>query len=258
MESNPELVYHYTSFEALFSIVNGIKDDEATLFLTHAQYMNDINEVHIEIRKFFEDLPTNVRSGVSNFLPLDSLFDFFSFSILSFCKKGNQLNQWRVYCPEGGVSIGFDKSMLVADGLQECIYDKKIKKEIFEELSNKVNDEYYSSTSKDKSVIVRNAIFSYLHELSKFKNEHFKEEKEYRLVLIHNNNSALDNQKFRIRNNRIIPYVPKTFNINLIKEIFIGPCLNPLILKRDIETFCKQKGISPNIKVSEIPLRVAY
>lgn len=98
-----KLYYHYTDVNGLISI---LQNEE--LWLTGIYFMNDHTEGKVVFDKIFnstEDQGTQ-----------DKLGHLFNFCInqnrifaTSFTENGDQLSQWRGYCPnDGGYSIGFN------------------------------------------------------------------------------------------------------------------------------------------------------
>jgi len=112
----PRVLYHYTSIEALLAILKS-----GHIWATHYQYLNDESE----IKSFQNFLGQILRVGIERsadfrrrFAPfLKSLFyavqNDGKVYIASFSSIGDDLTQWRAYCPGGsGVSIGFDSRSL--------------------------------------------------------------------------------------------------------------------------------------------------
>ena len=98
-----------------------------------------------------------------------------------------------------------------------------------------------------------------------FKKESFKGEHEYRFIFPCTNESN-DNdkkwfnvdipQKFRIKNETLIPYIKcKIKEMNFLEGVIVGPKNNSDIAVRGIEYFLKSKGIDVLVKKSELPLR---
>jgi len=112
-EDAPKTLYHYTSLEALQSIVKSKK-----LRASNIRFLNDMSETLIFRQDVLEVLRQRANGGeraqaLAELIdhiesrPLQSLF------VASFSEKGDLLSQWRAYCPPGlGVSIGFNSSCL--------------------------------------------------------------------------------------------------------------------------------------------------
>lgn len=124
--SAPEIVYHYTSMEAMKKIV-----ESATIWATSIRYLNDVSERDLFIGLIRERIPNPLLSTVGsgsvfervqnpdNYYAEDFLQQPF---VASFSADADSLPQWRSYCPNGnGVSIGFRANCLErADVLREA------------------------------------------------------------------------------------------------------------------------------------------
>ena len=108
------LFYHYTDVNGLISILSNNE-----LWLSGIDFMNDYTEGKV----FFDTIFNNIDDPAIKY-KLGHLFELCintnQVYTMSFSKKGDQLSQWRGYCPnDGGYCIGFD-----FDGITEV----KIKK----------------------------------------------------------------------------------------------------------------------------------
>ena len=188
-----------------------------------------------------EDLKKHIKNKGQN-----SIF------IGSFSKEPDILSQWRAYADDGkGVSIGFDLDYLQkADNIfaQEVFYtDGVVYKEADHDIEN-LGFEVCTLYNENKIDSEDERIQLLLHELipvvAKYKNPAFREENEVRLIycedpkfdkLLDRYNAFQEKYKFthlehdfRICNtsNNIIEFIKLDFDINVIKEIYIGPkCL---------------------------------
>lgn len=119
--AQPRVYYHYTSLETLWAVLDG-----ETLRATQACFSNDSEEVQkgkalvaeicnelcnrgvLADSKKFEDyakqLTQNEEDGIDCY-------------IVCFCQDDDKLSQWRAYCRNDGVSIGF-----AFDGTQQHYY----------------------------------------------------------------------------------------------------------------------------------------
>lgn len=102
----PEVIYHYTSNEALLKILEG-----KTLRLSAEHHLND----SMEGEQFFALLATH--SSQPDASRLDSLrkaLDPFEFFVSCFSSCGDRLSQWRGYAANGtGASIGIKKDAIL-------------------------------------------------------------------------------------------------------------------------------------------------
>jgi hypothetical protein len=112
-EDVPKTLYHYTSLEALVSIVQSKR-----LRASAIQFLNDTSEA-VRLK---EDVVSILRKRTSSSKDqeiLKTLIDALdpgpkqSLFVASLSEKSDLLSQWRAYCPSGrGVSIGFSSDSL--------------------------------------------------------------------------------------------------------------------------------------------------
>lgn len=118
-ESEPDILYHYTSAAGLIGIL-----EKGKIWATSIRHLSDASE-------FIYTLSLADRSS-QNFLNPNFSFDRYlidSLSVVhtsdlmppalcyvaSFSEHGNLLSQWRTYCPSGaGFSLGFSREELAA------------------------------------------------------------------------------------------------------------------------------------------------
>jgi hypothetical protein len=117
-EEEPEVVYHYTTIDAMMKIVN-----TASIWATSINYLNDTSE-----REHYLNLVRNRIEAARGlvFPPFDTDNEIFAeflnpdernFAerpfVASFSQEDDSLPQWRSYCPQGnGVAIGFSTECL--------------------------------------------------------------------------------------------------------------------------------------------------
>ena len=102
-ESPQKIYYHYTSLEKMWKILSGEE-----LWATQAGFSNDNEELlkGIEvIRDIFKGVSW-VDKELIDYSENVSLSMLDSY-IICFCEKDDKLSQWRAYCRDGGVSLGF-------------------------------------------------------------------------------------------------------------------------------------------------------
>ena len=233
--SLPEIVYHYTSMDALISIVEGrnlratsiayLNDhQERELFLSavrtrfhHA--LGSSQEVDDELRRFLKATP-NELSGQDEVSPF----------VASFSEAKDSLMHWRAYCPQqNGVAIGFrslclahsrvdqhpESGMLVETALfgkvhyisssDHDVIDAHIH-DLHNQASNlhKQNEPLFTQTGRSIG-----HVFSRTAETRAcfFKHHSFRSEGEYRLLLgdIRSREDAL---QFRSTRSTLVPFVP--------------------------------------------------
>lgn len=107
----PDILYHYTSLDALYAIISNIKsvsNEEAyfTLRATHASFLNDLNEGRL-LLEALKEIGINENKL---WFSLDRTGYPFVLSLSELC---DDLNMWRCYADQGrGVAIGLDKPIL--------------------------------------------------------------------------------------------------------------------------------------------------
>jgi hypothetical protein len=112
----PRVLNHYTSIASLLAILNS-----GHIWATHCQYLNDESEIK-NFRNFLGQLLRLANEQSADFKRrhapllsslLNEVQNDTNVYIASFSSIGDDLTQWRAYCPSGaGVSIGFDSRAL--------------------------------------------------------------------------------------------------------------------------------------------------
>jgi Protein of unknown function (DUF2971) len=214
----PINLYHYTTLGGLQSIIANKE-----IWATNLLYLNDYSEfvyasqLAIEVLRSEDSafLGNDLRGSIISELERWPLQDHPSFRtetyVSCFSENGDQLSQWRGYCPHGGVSIGFDwltlahklpYSRRIEDPglLQGCIYSPdEQKKRIVHVLSHPFTDHEGSHIGHAVSLITG---------LVNMKHHSFKEEEEWRIAFHRPLESAFTPLKFRTRPDGLIPYTP--------------------------------------------------
>lgn len=168
--ATPKLLYHYTSFEAFLNIVKN-----KSIWVTESRYLNDSTEFRYGF-DLAEDVYNNQtdKSDAARWFFENADRELYTY-IFSLSKQGDLLSQWRAYCPDGGVSIGFDAKMLQRVAAQhnfelvECIYDKELQREQVRQMLRRKLD--------------NNSFYSLFPQvIAALKHPSFSEEAEFRLV----------------------------------------------------------------------------
>lgn len=274
------LVFHYTSQAGLLGIVSS-----KTIRATNILYLNDAREIEVSIeltRQRIEQLRTpasakdnDVLDAIASMITMASSTADYSESTFacSFCEDdGNNLNQWRGYCPEGnGFSIGFDLKELgrivnrYGFRVAKCIYDEQQQREII----NKYVDESLASIKAsfsepfDRQFAIQSETYSkFLRIAATLKQCAFKDENEWRLISRPMPLSQSDDSRIRFREGRstIIPY----FEVPVVEEghcassfstIWIGPTLDKKLARQAMKRLLWTNGIDCPIMVSDILYR---
>ena len=203
-----------------------------------------------------------------------------SIYVSSFCESGDELALWRGYCPHSsGYALGYNwnQDMDQQSVIAKCIYDdEQIVRCIEEELDKylrmdtRETRKKYSNTNVPKNLpeyawrsiafVERMYYFS-----SAFKNKSFKEEREWRLIIIHPTYD-LSKEKYRTGETMIIPYIEHSMLNNgelNIDEIVIEPTNHPIHAAHAIERYIVRFGTDGSqtkvncnkVSLSKIPYR---
>lgn len=244
--NEPSTLYHYTSLETLFAIINNLNNDDPnnvyfTLRATHASFLNDDTE-----GKLLPNVLHDLGVTDSTLLILQSLqgYPF----VCSLSELDDDLNMWRCYANDGkGVAIGLNYSEL-----KSILNDKLTKIE-------------YASHDELKKRLISGGIKQMLHaedklplsrllyEALSYKHPSFSAEKEWRIA-----SHSLE-QGFGVSNGFIKPYIEFRIPTSAIETITFGPKCEFTKNKFRIYRMLKAK-ISPSeldkIKIinSQVPL----
>ena len=270
------ILYHYTKPEKLLSIL-----ESGTIRFSNALYLNDKEEVTYSYKLIFnliDEMPelnqrlfskikehfytkyTNIINGSDDF---GQKYEYYT---ISFSTESDNLTLWNNYAKGQnytGYNIGFCKKDLIADmekiGFNSVygniIYDKKkqitILKIIFEKsLKNGKN--------QDKTADILFELIDILSVISLFfKNPHFKDEKEYRIIFINNFGANFAKQtKICEKHGLFIPYIEYKFLKKTVNSINIGPTLEESIFYTSTCRMLLNFGYEKKtVNRSKIPLR---
>ncbi|WP_028304422.1 DUF2971 domain-containing protein [Oceanospirillum maris] len=291
-----DLLYHYTSIGGLKGMldsqslwmtdINYLNDsEEGKDFIAHINNFlcqSDFEQI-VEKSKLWsliKDLDF-IRSAIIEFASPD-FFDeakLDSYSI-SFSAKPDLLSQWRGYCPpEGGLCLGFSglESISSISGYEgddnsdeyyiyhsSCLYGEHEKNAatinfinsyldlIYNIYLRGVNDRKYKPNIDEMFEIFT----FYFNNLTIFKNKHFMEESEFRIIA--NCKREIVNPNFREKMNILIPYIKLNFNTENLKRIIIGPCADQALAEQSLQRFLGSFGSDfehVKIECSDIPYR---
>ncbi|MDQ2776959.1 MAG: DUF2971 domain-containing protein [Acidobacteriota bacterium] len=224
--ARPETIFHYTSADALHSIVG-----KKQLWATEALCMNDPTEGIHAGRLIAERLRHRTSEVPAHLLRLfsdEELSEVLNNQVflVSFCDAADLLSQWRAYGLDGrGYAIGFHTQALLdsashggrlvpvsynhaeLEGLLTSIIDFAV-----DEITRiKFNKEEFDTYWR----FVGNYL---LQSVIRFKNPAYQEEREWRLIYYPSAGIA-----FRTSGGRIVPYIKVPFGSGAIKCIRLGP-----------------------------------
>lgn len=257
-----ESLFHYTDIAAVSSILQN-----KTLWLTHAEFLNDSEELHDGVRHIKECLVH--MEGVAGFEPdekkalafiikslselFDSQFDEDPLYTCSFSRSSNLLSQWRAY---GNFALEFDRARIEQDfDLYECLYNSHDKELEARRLIDSIHYRFtglYGGSSDEMVDAALEKYFEVVRSVGKFKNSHFSAEKEVRIV----RGCGSDKISYRARCDYLVPYIEVLFDISSVKAIHIGPIPNQELAERSLRSLIKTIGM-PDIEIvkSDIPYR---
>ncbi len=268
----PPILFHYSSVEGLYGILTS-----QSLWATSIHYLNDSSEFKLSVELVEKILAKNVFEAPKIFLEKlrESLFRVQDINIFvaSFSEKGDQLSQWRGYCPNGGYAIGFSGNDLRELALEQdfkllpCVYDSTDQCILLYEI---IRDHIYCyETQKETTPLEQRE--KLLNEIGKsfsqhlvyfaplIKNTSFKEESEWRIVSKPKAINSAD-VNFRTRNSLLVPYCK--FNLTRdtqklkLDTIRVGPMPHDDLAMQSIVDFVIRHDIEfQGVTKSKIPYR---
>ncbi|QJP34196.1 DUF2971 domain-containing protein [Nonlabens sp. Ci31] len=256
-------VYHYTSLETLYNIINEASETHLTLRATHVDFLNDFTEHTIAVDllkkalikydtglngRRSKDLATMLNDKRMSFFRI-SEFDEMYLHIISFSEHGDSLPMWNTYSNKSnGVALGFDKVKLkkfaLSKGykLESCVYDAKIYEDYLSQNIQKIHasinvSSYSIGFTSDLELSVLKEHYKYLPIL---KDKSYKYEEERRLI-IPVKIKEKDTLKFHTTDTLLKPYREILIPFEYLTEIVLGPCLSSEKLSTALALFLGQK-----------------
>lgn len=277
-------IYHYTKPEKLLNILSG-----GTLRFSNALYLNDKEEIAYsyrlivklidEIPKLNPDLFGKIKTHFSNKYKhiVDGENDFrnkLEYFTTSFSTESDNLTLWNNYAKGKnytGYNIGFDKKKLIDEMTENkylpifgsVIYDKQKQIKIIHAIFKKWNMLFNRALKCKKTNEVK--LFDILFELIDvlsivsifFKNPQFKNEHEYRIVIV--NAFGVENSKptkVVEKNGLFVPYLEYKFSKESVTSINIGPTFDENIFYTSTNRMLLNFGYEDKeVCRSKIPLR---
>jgi len=279
-------LYHYTKPEKLLGIL-----ESGTVRFSNALYLNDKEEVtysyklivslieempHLNqelfsrIKEHFHRKYKNIVNGSDN---LSNRHEYYT---ISFSTDGDNLTLWNNYTKGQnytGYNIGFCKKDLIADMEKQgfhsvygnIIYKREMQETVLKLIFEKWNKQFEkidSSKKTQKNIEkMQTIMFELIDILSVvslfFKNPHFKDEKEYRIIFIsHFNLNAHKSTKIFEKNGLFVPYIEYKFLKRTVSSINIGPTLEENIFYTSTCRMLLNFGYEKKtVNRSKIPLR---
>jgi hypothetical protein len=278
------LLFHYTSLDAFTRIVR-----DGQLYASDIRYLNDSAELSHTVSLLREALERRYRAAdrigraggnisvmmAPAFPPeflafLDEMIDARGCHVVCFSKNGNQLSQWRGYCPpHRGISIGFEAQDLLTRGnqqgfaLRQCIYDWRRQRRTAAALVDGMHFNAEATTDIER---YKYEVFEAFQEIAAtLKHPRFKEEAEYRLISqVRWGQSPLPEVDYREGKSMLIPF--RRFHLPIdnshvkIAKVVVGPTPHVRQALRAVKDFLSvQKKLAgiPQVEYCDIPLREA-
>lgn len=278
------VIYHYTKPEKLLNILaSGI------LRFSNALYLNDKEEIAYSYKLIVDlidetpelnsDLFNKIQNHFSNKYKhivdgYNDLVNKLEYFTTSFSTESDNLTLWNNYAKGKnytGYNIGFDKNKLVEEMdknnylpiFGSVIYDKNKQVKIIHAIFKKWNMLFERALKSKKTNEVK--LFDILFELIDvlsivsifFKNPQFKNEHEYRIVIV-NVFGTLNSKPTNIveKNGLFVPYLEYNFSKESVKSINIGPTFDENIFYTSTNRMLLNFGYEDKeVFRSKIPLR---
>jgi len=280
----PRTLYHYTSMQALLSIV-----ESGRIRATHVRFLNDQSEVvtmwELVIRRLRERIEaaesSDEKQTLSEIVQAAQSRRLLNEFVASFSQKKDDLSQWRSYCPEGvGFSIGFSSAALrsqwVSDpnGGQPSFVGALLEKIEYVDdttlttIDWAINAAVHFASQIEHSVAgvsKQDMIVGWLSVLApSFKHTAFRDESEWRLILS-KPHKPMPGQRFRVGKSTLVPFIEVELNKDshrkpadayMIHEVVVGPTPNAELSMEALRALFESKD-QPQVRVekSAIPYR---
>lgn len=278
------VIYHYTKPEKLLNILAS-----GTLRFSNALYLNDKEEIAYSYKLIVDlidetpelnsDLFNKIQNHFSNKYKhivdgYNDLVNKLEYFTTSFSTESDNLTLWNNYAKGKnytGYNIGFDKNKLVEEMdknnylpiFGSVIYDKNKQVKIIHAIFKKWNMLFERALKSKKTNEVK--LFDILFELIDvlgivsifFKNPQFKNEHEYRIVIV-NVFGTLNSKPTNIveKNGLFVPYLEYNFSKESVKSINIGPTFDENIFYTSTNRMLLNFGYEDKeVFRAKIPLR---
>ncbi len=268
-QSPPEILYHYTTQEALLKIFEGRKCEQEeerkyVLRATKIQYMNDASELVAPLKIADEILAERDRrkdvteeekgmiQALRSFIDIGKDVNVCS---VSFSGEPDDLSQWRAYGGDGsGYAIGFDRAQLEAHAaakkckLRKCEYEPKRQRKVIESTISVLIKSALLRSEFPPHTIDAGSLYEELVQVAlMMKSKPFAKEHEWRIVSA--GLCSYLNCHFRHDKSKMIPYWHFPLDLTIIRRIFIGPTQDPMLAKKAVEGLLLRNDLDPEDKV---------
>jgi len=284
----PSILYHYTSMQGLLSIV-----ESGRIRATHIRFLNDWSEAETmwnlvrqrlharrELLKSQED-----RTFLTAILDLSEERVPHNDFLASFSEEGDDLTQWRAYCPsEPGFSIGFSSTALRSQWVSDphgkspsfvgakLVKVRYVSERDFSDLDTMIDSalalgrQLHGSAGFGGRTLSKEqiAVGSFSVTAPIYKNAAFRAESEWRMILS-KPHKPMPGLRFRPGKSTIVPYVEVELNMDLnyklaedylIRKVIVGPTPNPMLSVEALKSlFISKEHPEVEVEQSSIPYR---
>ncbi len=257
-----ESIYHYTSLEALLSI---LQKDKICLRATRYDFFEDTNEytfalshLYPIISKMIKDMGEDENTIIT--IPY----------ILCFCEDGDNYKMWKSYGSEGkGISMEFARSLISKEAdnytfdlaLDVVYVDSNDESDIWKGLNSL--QEFFDNNMQtgepyrnlyDMSAYVKTSDYAFEHEYRYCRLGH--DASQFRLengqIIECQTIDGEETTKYRVSDNKRIPYREIFFAKECLTGIKIGPELNFEDTKKELQLFLEANNYNVEaIKITE-------
>ena len=287
-------LYHYTSFDALFAILESYrknKKKQLIFWASNIYGVNDKREMEAGFDAIKRYLPKYEMENIPKELWLSEVYnnpdseekckkDYIYERcvnttktavipyVISLSKKGDYLPMWSMYGDKcKGVCIVFDAGLL-QDGLFQnfvidtIVYDKRNENEMLNEIlpnTYKLYKKEYEKSPLDLTIDtkIKELATICLYVAPFFKYKDYQYEKEFRIVeYVYYGQNVFDIPRIIIKENVVDKHIDVPIQIDALKGIIIGPDANYEVMKHVLGIELENCGLSPSIiKPSKISYR---
>jgi len=277
-------IYHYTKPEKLLNILSS-----NTIRFSNVLYLNDKEEIAYSYRLIvnlidnFKNLNAELCERIRNHFSNkyrhivdgnSELINNLEYFTTSFSSDNDNLTLWNNYAKGKnytGYNIGFNKKRLIKEMTENnylpiygsVIYDRQKQIKIIEYILKKWNSIFEKAllAKKQNKVKLLNIILELVDVLNIvsifFKNPQFKNEKEYRIVIV-NAFGTNDSKPTEVveKNGLFVPFLTYQFSKDSVSSVNIGPTFEENIFYTSTNRMLLNFGYK-DIEVlrSKIPLR---
>jgi hypothetical protein len=268
----PEYLWHYTTGAGLKGIL-----ESNTMWATELHYLNDGAEFNLGTWLLTQTLAQVIATNPPDVEALKVAHHYFSrmdfvsgqgMMVCSFTTNPDQLSQWRAYTSPGdGYTIGIRAEHLrdviptTAVGLRPCDYEPahaiSIARSIVESCVGRF------ATHRSQDLLITEFRHNVILVATWFKHESFREECEWRVVLmppiyLREKSVPTPDLEFRAGRHTLIPYT--RFPLQLDKPeaqpiVRVGPGNQQLLAQHAVERLAEWNGFNVKVEASSSSLR---